>query len=246
MENQEQIHGPEEISQLELLRDVEHVIAEALKSLPGKNQATPESAYLGWAAVSVHRAAEAYLYLRNSGRVAASKLLVRPALEATFSGKAVADKEGFLFRKLHSELEEDNKMFRVDGLTEKEAQDALNALKATFRLTKPGTHLDCRPLNMAEVARIAGFSAQYDSLYRKYCKFTHGALWTVVDGLENITEEIDTPTVIWCVLVMLDLLQSQTPAEVPDLAPFWKRLSAIPKPQSSPPASIPDRELPDQ
>ena len=98
-----------------LLTEVQQLLAHSLNSLGGKSPATGEAAYLGWAAVSVNRAAEGYLWLRESGRVAASKLLVRPALEATFSAIAVIKKHGFLLRKAYSEWEEDKKMFVKDA-----------------------------------------------------------------------------------------------------------------------------------
>jgi hypothetical protein len=192
------IHGPEELQLLELLSEVQRLLADALNSLGGKPPPTAESAYLGWAAVSVNRAAEGYLCLRESSRVAASKLLVRPALEATFSGTAVIKKNGFLFRKAYSEWEEDKKMFATDAAGEKEANEALEDLKRAFQQNSPSYPVECKHITVRDTGDIAGFLANYDSAYRIYRQFTHGALRAVLGHLDDTTDSIDTPIVTWC------------------------------------------------
>ncbi|HZM03970.1 MAG TPA: DUF5677 domain-containing protein [Candidatus Saccharimonadales bacterium] len=189
-----------------------------------KSPATAEAAYLGWGAVSVNRAAEGYLWLRESGRVAASKLLVRPALEATFSAIAVIKKHGFLFRKAYSEWEEDKKMFVRDAGGEKEATKALEDLKRAFQQSSPGYPVECKRITVRDAADVAGFLENYESAYRIYCQFTHGAMRAVLGHLDDTTDTIDTPMVSWCVLQMLDHLQTDTPAQIPNLVPFRKRL----------------------
>ena len=228
MNTEQPIHGPEELQLLELLKEVQHVLAHAVDSLGGKSPPTPEAGYLGWAAVAVNRAAEGYLWLRESGRVAASKLLVRPALEATFAGTAVIKKHGFLFRKAYSEWEEENKMSVTDAARKKIANQTLENLKRAFRQNSPGYPVQCKRASVRDTAEIAGLLANYEGAYRIYCQFTHGALRAVRGGLDDITDACDTPIVAWCVLVMLDQLGKHTPAQVPDLTPFRKRLP-IPK-----------------
>ena|SRR5258708_5918098 len=125
-------------SPIGLLKDVQRILADAINSLGNKPYTTPESAYLMWAAVCVNRAAEGYLCLRETCRVTASKFLVRPALEATFSGTAVTKKPGFLFRKAYSELEEVKKIFAKDDAGAKAANHALENLKRAFQQKHPG------------------------------------------------------------------------------------------------------------
>lgn len=218
------LHGPQELKHLGLLREVQQILAHALNSLGGKSPPTAESAYLGWAAVSVNRAAEGYLWLRESGRVAASKLMVRPTLEATFAAIAVLKKHGFLFRKAYSEWEEDKKMFAKDAVGEQEAKRALEDLKRAFRQHKPDCPVVCKRVTVRDTADAAGFLDNYESAYRTYCQFTHGALRAVLGELDDTTDTIDTPIVTWCALQVLDYLQLHTPAELPDLVAFRKRL----------------------
>ncbi|MBM3822906.1 MAG: hypothetical protein FJ404_08500 [Verrucomicrobia bacterium] len=218
------VHGPDELRHLELLREAQQLLADALNSLGGKTPATAEAAYLGWAAVHVNRAAEGYLWLRDSCRVAASKLLVRPALEATFAGIAVIKNPSLLFRKAYSEWEEDKKMFATDDIGRNQADKALEELKRTFQTNCPNCLVDCKRLTVRDAADAAGFVENYESAYRTYCQFTHGAMRAVLGHLDDATDEIDTPIVTWCVLQMLDHLQTDTPAQIPDLVPFRKRL----------------------
>ena len=218
------IHGAEEIGHLGLLRDVQQLLAHALNALGGRSPATAEAAYLEKAAVNVNRAAEGYLWLRESCRVAASKLLVRPALEATFSAVAVVKRPGFLFRKAYSEWEEDKKMFVRDAAGVKEATKAIEYLKRAFQQRSPGYPVACKRVTVRDAADVAGFLENYESAYRIYCQFTHGAMRAVLGHLDDTTDTIDTPIVSWCVFQMLDHLQTDTPAQIPDLVPFRKRL----------------------
>jgi hypothetical protein len=226
MTTQQPKHGPKELQLLALLADVQHLLGDTLNSMAGKSTEA-EASYLMWASISVNRAAEGYLFLRESGRVPASKLLVRPALEATFLASAAIRKPGFLFRKLYSEWEEDKKMFSNDPAALAAAQQALHALKIAAKKARPKCPVECKRVNMRDAADAAGLSKAYEGAYRTYCKFTHGAIQAVRGRLDAATDVIDTDVVIWCVLVMLNHLREHTFAQIPDLAPYQKRLEAI-------------------
>jgi hypothetical protein len=220
------IHSAKEIELLELLKKVQKILTDALNSLSGKSPATPEIHYLSWTAVFVNRSADGYLHLWKSGRVDASKLLVRPALEATFSGIAAIKQPGFLFRKAYSEWLEDKKLFVNDAAGEVEANRALENLKRTFKEKLPDSPIECKKVNVRDTAEAAGFVNNYEA-YKVYCQFTHGAMRIVFGNLNRQTDGVDTKTVIWCVLMILDQLKETTPAQMPDLMPFKEEL--IPK-----------------
>lgn len=220
----EPIHGAEELRNLALLREVQELLAEGLNSLGGKPTISVDATYLGWTAVSVNRAAEGYLCLRDSGRVAASKLLVRPAIEATFSGLAAIKRKDFLFRKAYSEWDEDRKLFAKDAVKVGEAKKALEDLKHAFQSKCPSVDLACKQITVRDTAEMAELLAIYEGTYRLYCQFTHGALRAALGDLDKISDTIDTPVVTWCVLQMLDHLQTETLAQLPDLIPFRRRL----------------------
>jgi hypothetical protein len=226
MTKQQPLHGPKELQLLALLVDVQRLLGNALNSMAGKSTEA-EASYLMWASISVNRAAEGYLCLRKRGRVDASKLLVRPALEATFWATAVIKKPGFLFRKLYSEWEEDQRMFSNDAAELAAAQQALDALKRAAKKARPKCPVECKRVNMRDAADAAGLSRAYEGAYRAYCKFTHGAIQAVQGHLDAATDGIDTDVVNWCVLTMLNHLREHTSAQIPDLELYKKRLEAI-------------------
>src|ERR1022692_1370720 len=110
----EPIYPPIEIKFLKLLKELRPILVKALDSLGSKKPLDAGSSYLGRVAVTVNRAGDGYLWLRESGRMDASKLLVRPALEAVFCGTAAMKNKAFLFRKAYSEWEEHKKLIATD------------------------------------------------------------------------------------------------------------------------------------
>ena len=92
---------------------------------------------LGRIAVTVNRASDGYLWLRESGRMDASKFQIRPALEAVFCGTAAMMNRDFLFRKAYSEWVEDKKLFATDAVSKKEADECLERLKQRFQEDAP-------------------------------------------------------------------------------------------------------------
>jgi hypothetical protein len=75
MSNGGPIYPPTEIEFLKLLKELQPNLVNALNSLAGKKPANLSSSYLGRIAVTVNRASDGYLLLRESGRMDASKLL---------------------------------------------------------------------------------------------------------------------------------------------------------------------------
>ena len=82
MNRGEPVYPPIEIEFLKLLKELQPIIVKALNSLAGKKPANAGSKYLGIIAKTINRASDGYLFLRESGRMDASKLMIRPALEA--------------------------------------------------------------------------------------------------------------------------------------------------------------------
>ncbi len=208
---------------LELLKQIQKILADAINSLGGKKPSTPECNYLSRSAISVNKAADDYLFLRQSGRVDAAKLLIRPALEATFSGIAVIKEPGFLFRKAFTEWKEDRKLYARDAAGKMAADRALDDLIRTIEQRHPGSPIVRKVVTVYDTAEAAGLLENYDA-YRVYCQFTHGAMRAVQGKLSEQTNAIDTKIIAWCVLMILDNLRETTPARIPDTAPFKKKL----------------------
>ena len=220
-------HSPEEVQSLGLLKELQKALSDAINSLDDQAPppATVDCQYLQTAATSVNRAADGYLLLREAYRVDSSKLLVRPALEAVFAASAVMKKPGFLTRKAISEWEEEQMMFKhQDAAAQAAARQEFEDFKVNFIRDNPNYPADWRPVCVRKTAEDAQMEHIYNTTYRTYCKFTHGALGAVHGGLNEATNSKDTSIVNCCVMIMLGLLKQYTPAHVPNLESFRKRM----------------------
>lgn len=218
-------HCDEELRLLGLLREVQERLSEALNSLDRTTLESLEAKYIVPCCRAVNQAAEGYLILRRIGMVSASKILVRPVIEAMFFAGAAASDKGFIFRKAYSEWTDDNKLFCQDDASREEAKVQWAAFKSEFLKLYPGYPTCEKKLDTATIARIAELPQFYEVQYRLYCKFTHAALEAIDGHWEKISEAYDTRTVIACVLKMMELLEAVTQAKIPDLSPYRAQLS---------------------
>jgi hypothetical protein len=218
----ESAHCPEEIELLKLLTELQSKLIAALDSLANTTPASAESRYIGDAAISVNHAADAYLLLRESGRVDASKLLIRPMVDVVISATTVIKKKGFLFRKAYTALQEMKKLYDRTPANEASANAYLERLKKTFQ-KEPGYPIACKPVDAHYTAEVAGLLPVYEKAYRIYCEFTHSSTRAMRGVLNPPTDPIDTSMVIWAVFLMLEYLQQHTPAVTPDLSAFRQK-----------------------
>lgn len=157
----------------------------------------------------------------------ASKLLVRPCLETLFNVCATVNRGDFLFEKACAEWREENKYSPKDPSSRQEAEDALNQLKAYFGSCRSNDDILRKDrLSVSQVADHAGLAAIYNSAYRVYCQYTHGALRAAVGDLDEVTNSRDTPYVAYVVLKVLRLLVEQCGAVCADLDALEKSLCA--------------------
>jgi hypothetical protein len=216
-------HCPEELEVLKLLKELQTILAEALDSLAGLTPSSLEARYVSDAAMSVNFAADAYRLLREAGRVHASKLMIRPMIEAVITATAVVTKKGFLFRKAFTEFSEMEKLYEKTPANVATAKAKLEQLKKQFR-KEPNYPIECKKVDARYTAEVAGLVLLYDSAYRIYCEFTHNAVRAIRGSLNETTDPVDTTMVILALGVMLNQLKQLTPAKVPDLTPFNERI----------------------
>lgn len=217
--------NPEELRLLKLLGEFQQLLADALNSLSGKEpKPTPENQYLSWMATAINRAADGYLFVRSSGRVDASKLLIRPILEALFFGAAVMNQKGFLYQKAFAEKGEDMRLVSSGKVTKPAIEQALAGYRAIVQKQEPRYPFKHEAATAREAARIAGMLPVYDRAYRIYCHYTHGALNAVAGEFDEMTDSLDTSIVLWSVFLMLEFMKTHTPATVPDLGPLRAKL----------------------
>ncbi len=86
-----------------------------------------------------------------------------------------------------------------------------------------------RELFIREAADAAGLLGYYDSHYRTYCRFTHGALRAMGDFLNELTDPEDNRTMALSAFMTLEVLVS-IGAESPNLESLFERLGRLAPP----------------
>ena len=102
---------------LELADDLQNELANALNSLAGRQSRGVHDNYYVRIAAHVNAAAEGFVFLRREHRVNATKLLVRPVIEAVLRLEAVRRKPELLFRIAFTERLDPGSTFSICSAT---------------------------------------------------------------------------------------------------------------------------------
>jgi len=223
-------HGEEERS-LNLLCDMQQELANALDSVGGQQSRGALDNYYFYSADHVNRAAEGFIFLRKSRRIDASKLLVRPVIETMFRVEAIQKKPELFCRIAYSEsVVEDPRWIgpaaRRAGATFDEDTHSKRFEKFKAKLSKqlPNVALEDNDISLREIAEVAGFARYYDSHYRMYCRYTHGALRAIGGFLTNLTDPEDNRVMGFCTFSAVNAL-AKIGAEAPNLQSLLQRLN---------------------
>jgi Family of unknown function (DUF5677) len=220
----------EEQRSLSLLCDIQQELANALKSVEGKQTRGALDKYYFYSADYINRATDGFIFLRKSGRIDASKFFVRPVIETMFRIEAIQKKPELFYRIAYSEsIVEDPKWI---GSAAKRAgtefkKEALSKGFAEFK-TKlarqfPNVALEDEYISLWEIAEAGGYARYYNSHYRMYCRYTHGALRAMGGSLTNLTDPEDNRAMGLCAFSAANVL-SKIGAEAPNLQSLLQRL----------------------
>jgi len=228
-----------EAGSLVFASELQTLLAKALNSIAGKTTEA-EVSYLVWGATHVNKTVAGYVELRKQQMVHASKLLIRPVIEATAAVIAAIKKPEFLFQKAHSEYQQDKKLIgEFRKLLEKTGQpttavqqQTADAEKSWQRFERKWTRIrPAHPKKRGEIKFPAVLHAAdldpWYAQYRLYCQFTHGALRAVAGDLDDMTDPADNLVISWLTLMMLDQLRKHAPVQVPDLQPFLEKADCL-------------------
>lgn len=206
--------SPEEYerSSLKLASDAQAELRDALNSLGGKTGNGLIENYLLYTAAHINRAVEGYIHLREAQRFESSKLLIRTAIESLFRIKAVQTKPELLFRIAFSEFEEDKKWVKaLKGADAAEVLQEIDKQAAEFeqeyRSQHPGHTIIKEKISSRDLAKSSNIAPYYDSHYRLYCRFTHGAVSAILGELTELQRE-DNRVMTLCALTAIEALVS--------------------------------------
>ena len=169
-------------------------------------------------------------FLRQGGRLDASKHLVRNAIEMLILLMAVQKKPELLFRIAFKEHEDKKTQVRCMKYGDvAAAESAINKqwsdFKSAYRTKYPEQALVENALGLRDIAHQADLQPYYDTHYRLYCRFTHAALEATTGSLKEFDGE-DNRTMALCALAGIEALSS-IGSSTPNLEPLRKRLADL-------------------
>lgn len=221
-----------ETTSLELVLAMQDELRNALNSLAGKTSHGLLDHFVVFLAKHINSAAEGYICLRKASKIHASKLLIRPSIEAALRIAAVQGKPELLYRFAHKERTEDRKLYKpqatklgedYDIKDKKEWEDFTREYKVLF----PTHQLLEQDISLFDAAKAVGLDWYYDVYYRLYCSFTH-ALLRGTSGSLNWTDIEDNPQMALSICCAVDGVQSAGGA-APNLVALRKSLDNLGK-----------------
>jgi hypothetical protein len=200
----------------DLVAILEAVDREAAGTCP-----TPECGYLLWTSNSMRELAAGYVSLRTSGYRYASKVLIRSIIELTFNAVAAFKDKYFLLNKAHSEYREEKKM-PSDNETQAGLAAEFASIQAEWtRIIGPASP---QSISVFQTAQKAGLESMYETAYRAYCKYSHGALRAQGGHYDEFTDSWDDRWVCNCLRAIALCLKEHTSFQLPDLAECGSRV----------------------
>jgi hypothetical protein len=202
----------DEEKSLTLVEDFDHELIHAMDSLPKKLFGLLDQ-YRFWSSKHLQRAVDGFAVLRRAGRLDGSKFLVRPALEMAFRVEAARQYPDLFYRIAHSEYLQDKHLLRIAGddqqlqaQNDNNWEEFKNAFVNEFPRV-PIPNVDDR-LTIEHLAEKAGLTPFYNSHYRIYCRYTHGAVHASTGNIDKATDRADNQIMAVSALVALDNLIS--------------------------------------
>jgi hypothetical protein len=217
-----------------LLSELQPAIAVGLDSLGDKQTKSATDLYYLYASRHINLAVDAFVVLRQEHRIDGARLLVRPALEAMLRIQAVRAKPYLLYRLLFSEAQETDKWLggiakrHGIGYTRVCETDVWRAVKSRCASEFGAENLEDGRLSIREAAVAAGIETYYDSHYRTYCHYTHGALEAVSGNWDEVTDPVDTRVMLSSAMSALEAL-IQVGASCPEIESLRERFSELMK-----------------
>jgi hypothetical protein len=199
---------------LNLVADLQNELAGALNSLGGMSIKHAAVKYGGFAAKHANHAAEAYVLLRQTRRFQGSKLLVRLVIESTFRFLALNKHPSLIYRIMLGERQNMLVWLRAwakrvgDEYKNEQEQEDWDAFKKHCVDQIHGVDLTEAELSVEAIARAAEGHEFYESHYRLYSGFTHGAFAATTGQLDWVTNPGDNTAVAACLLEMLTVLRA--------------------------------------
>jgi hypothetical protein len=198
---------------LKLVDDFNKELKDALDWLGGTKPSGLLTVFRFWSSKHLQRAADAFAFLRHSGRLDGSKFLVRPAIEMAFRLEAARQHPDIFYRIAHEERRQDRHLLQGQPKLQEQSDKNWETFKTAFVKEFPTIPIPnlcdrCDRLTIERIAEKAGMKPFYNAHYRIYSRYTHGAGHASTGNLDPATDPADNRTIAICALVALDNLIS--------------------------------------
>lgn len=164
----------------------------------------------------------------------ASKLLIRPAIEAMIRVQALRKKPDLLYQIAYSESLEDKKWFRPAAVAVKTEYDdeadppGWAEFEGRYKEAFPNAEPKREKLTLFDAAKVVGLEKYYNTHYRMYSQYTHAALRATAGYSHELSDSEDTRTMIVCAFAALDATAA-IGADTPELGALRKRVDEMRK-----------------
>jgi Family of unknown function (DUF5677) len=197
-----------EVQSLKLVVDFNTELIQAQDSLDDKQVIGLVDRYRLWSSKHLQRAVDGFAFLRRSGRVDGSKFLVRPAIEMAFRLQAARLHPDLYYRIAHEEHRQNKHLMQGEPQLLAQIEKNWDQFKNAFVKEFPTALIVDDKLTIECIAEKADMKSYYDSHYRIYCRYTHGALQASTGHIDKATDPADNQIMAVCALVALDNLIS--------------------------------------
>jgi Family of unknown function (DUF5677) len=198
---------------LKLVEDFNSELTHALDSLGGKKVNGLLDTYRFWSSKHLQRAVDGFAFLRRAGRIDASKFLVRPAIEMMIRLEVARQHSDLFYGIARLEYLQDKHLLRIAGddpQLQAQSDKTWEVFDSTFKREFPKIpvlNVDDKP-SIEYLANKAKLKPFYDSHYRIYSRYTHGAVHASTGNIDKATDRADNQIIAVCALVALDNLIS--------------------------------------
>lgn len=215
-----------------LLCELQPATGAALDSLGGKLTKGVEDLYYLYVSRQINIAGDSFIVLRRNNRIDGARFVIRPALESMLRLQAVRAKPYLLYRVLFTEARETDKW--LGGVAKRHGESYTRicdreewlAFKARCTSQFGVEKLQDTPLSSYDAAAAVGLEAYYESHYRAYCQYTHGALEAISGKLDEVIDPEDTRVMLNSAMSVLEALVGMG-ADCPNMESFRARFRDV-------------------
>lgn len=220
---------------MEFINRAQVELAEGLRSIMNEPRNGVADYHYNYARY-INNTLHSFLVLCGANEVESARILIRPALEVALRLEALRQFPETMVQIARWEHDENKKAANALKPEEKAATDAIFAeywvdfLRA-YRISYPNHQINESPLSAHDAARITGILNIHDLYYRFYCRYSHGAMSTLLGHWDDFADQ-DANVAGHCLMVAVAAI-SDLGASLPNKESLEKEYLSFRAPPAS-------------